>query len=220
MFYFFLNSNSYTSSEKCNSVIKSDSTPHLYHHPSHTHIAMSSPSTPSSIQGGCLCRSVRYTITFPPNHDFSKAVRLNPLPPFPLPSLTHTFTQCTTCQCAQCRAQTGSLVFRVHGVPHTAVDFTSSSTLTTYRASEPCARGFCSNCGSVLFWRDERGDSISMTVGCFDQDALEKYGRLLTEAGVHLYCEREIEGVTDHLRGEKWRFDNQGDEAELIKSEP
>jgi hypothetical protein len=31
-----------------------------------------------SVQGGCLCEAVRYTITFPPDHDFSKSVSTIP----------------------------------------------------------------------------------------------------------------------------------------------
>ena len=57
-----------------------------------------------------------------------------------------------------------------------------------------------------------------MAVGTFDQDVLEKYGRLLTEAKIHFYCDREIEGVTDHLKGKKWRLDNEGKDAELLSS--
>lgn len=39
------------------------------------------PETPTSITGGCLCEALRYKITFPPNHDFAKAVRPQIFPP-------------------------------------------------------------------------------------------------------------------------------------------
>ena len=29
-----------------------------------------------AVQGGCLCEAIRYTITFPPDHDFSKSVSI------------------------------------------------------------------------------------------------------------------------------------------------
>ena len=54
-----------------------------------------------------------------------------------------------------------------------------------------------------------------MLVGCIDQEDLEKYGEVLTTANEHLYCEREIKGVTDHLKGVKYRIDS-GDGGELM----
>jgi hypothetical protein len=37
---------------------------------------MSTDAKPGTIEGGCLCGGVRYKITLPPNHDFSKGVCL------------------------------------------------------------------------------------------------------------------------------------------------
>ncbi|KAL6893250.1 Mss4-like protein [Trichoderma evansii] len=148
-----------------------------------------SSEKPETITGGCLCGSVRYIVTFPPNHNFANST--------------------TTCQCEQCRKQTGSLIFRSHKLPKTAVEFTSKSTLKLYSATPHFERGFCSNCGGYLFWqKDGRGD-ICLTVGCFDQPVLEKYGPLLTLAKRHFYCEREIPGVTDHLQGNRWPEDDE-----------
>ncbi|UNI24340.1 Ribonuclease P [Purpureocillium takamizusanense] len=152
---------------------------------------------PLTIHGGCLCESVRYTIAFPPDHDFTKA--------------------CSTCQCSQCRKQTGSLIFRVQNIPLSALTWDADSTLRRYRASEGRARGFCSACGSFLFWQDESYDSIGMTVGCFDKDALRgAHGRALTYAERHLWCDAEIEGVTDHLPGDRYKFDDEDGEVVLL----
>ncbi|KID89435.1 Ribonucleases P/MRP protein subunit [Metarhizium guizhouense ARSEF 977] len=152
---------------------------------------------PTTISGGCLCEGVRYTITFPADHDFT--------------------AQCSTCQCSQCRKQTGSLIFRAHRVPVSSLRYTSQATLSEYRASPGNARGFCSRCGSLLFWRHEASDRISMCVGCFDQEALREHGRLLTYAERHLFCGAEIDGVTDHLPGSRYKYDDDDEgEGEVV----
>ncbi|KAK1252418.1 hypothetical protein MKX08_003605 [Trichoderma sp. CBMAI-0020] len=149
----------------------------------------SSSEKPETITGGCLCGSVRYTATFPPNHDFADSS--------------------TTCQCEQCRKNTGALIFYSHQLPKSAVDFTSKETLRLYSATPHIERGFCSNCGGLLFWQTDDRDNICLTVGCFDRPVLEKYGPLLTSAKRHLFCAREIAGVTDHLRGNKYPGDDE-----------
>ncbi|KAK4088421.1 ribonuclease P complex subunit Pop1 [Purpureocillium lilacinum] len=193
---------------------------------------MATNDKPQTVHGGCLCEAVRYTINFPPDHDFIKAVRSICLPaclsilPCPLGlsnkdktnSVGHSqpHLQCSTCQCSQCRKQTGSLIFRVQKIPVSALTWDAQSTLGRYRASEGCARGFCSACGSFLFWQNESSGRISMTVGCFDKEDLRRYGKVLTYAERHLWCDAEIEGVTDHLPGDKYKFDDEDGEVVLL----
>ncbi|UKZ74290.1 hypothetical protein TrVFT333_001952 [Trichoderma virens FT-333] len=150
---------------------------------------MSSNDKPATITGGCLCASVRYTVTFPPDHDFENS--------------------CTTCQCEQCRKNTGSLIFRSHKLSKSAVEFTAKSTLKLYSATPHCERGFCSDCGSFLFWQRDNRDYTCLTVGCFDEPVLAKYGPLLTMAKRHLFCGREVPGVTDHLAGARFAADDE-----------
>lgn len=119
--------------------------------------------------------------------------------------LTHK-KQASTCQCSQCRKQTGSLIYRVQKVPRSSLEFTAQSTLKIYKASPPNSRGFCNECGGLIFWSADDGDKISICVGTFDDDVLQKYGRILTYAERHLYCVNDIPGVTDHLPGTKNRF--------------
>ncbi|ATY60900.1 putative glutathione-dependent formaldehyde-activating protein [Cordyceps militaris CM01] len=139
---------------------------------------------PTRVSGGCLCQGVRYTITFPPSHDFLNAT--------------------STCQCSQCRKQTGSLVFRAHKVPRGSVAWTARATLHTYRASPGNARGFCGRCGALLFWAADAEDALSVCVGTLDDDVLREHGRVLTYAERHLFCVNDIQGVTDHLPGKKY----------------
>lgn len=56
-----------------------------------------------------------------------------------------------------------------------------------------------------------------MCVGCFDKDALGEYGRVLTYGERHLFCDAEIEGVTDHLPGDRWKFDNEEGKLVLLE---
>ena len=93
----------------------------------------------------------------------------------------------------------------------------SDSTLKWFSASvERFQRAFCSNCGGFLFWSDKESDHISTSVGCVDKEDLKKYGAALATARTHLWCEDAIPGVTDDLKGDKWRLDCVGDGAELM----
>jgi hypothetical protein len=49
-----------------------------------------------------------------------------------------------------------------------ALEFSHDSTLTWFQSSEKARRGFCKNCGSVLFWDAPHRDTISVTAGCLD----------------------------------------------------
>lgn len=97
---------------------------------------------------------------------------------------------------------------RVHQVPCTALSYTTpAESLSSYSASEGNSRGFCSACGSFLYWRHDKGDKISVCVGTFDRDVLKEWGAVLTKAERHLYCDDEVKGVTDHLEGKRWPGD-------------
>lgn len=96
------------------------------------------------LQGGCLCGAVRYRYAGSP-----KGV--------------------TVCHCAMCR--------RWHGAPGAYVAGGSSGDcaiegeehLRWFRSSEDAERGFCTKCGSRLFWRTTDGTTMEMTAGSVDQ---------------------------------------------------
>ncbi|KAI0547183.1 Mss4-like protein [Xylaria curta] len=156
-------------------------------------MASDSPTKPKYVTGGCLCQSLTYRIDFPENHDFKK----NSL----------------TCQCTQCRKNTGSFFFPSQNVPTSAFRWTSpTDTLGRYHASPEAERGFCTKCGSFLYWRNIAADRIGVTVGTIDplflfgegadgkQVPQEGFGRVLSHAeGGHLWCDNEIQGVTDKM---------------------
>ncbi|MFO1034313.1 MAG: GFA family protein [Hyphomicrobiales bacterium] len=106
-------------------------------------------------KGSCLCGGVSFDITGP----------LRPV---------------VMCHCTQCRKQSG------HVGAFTACDdkdlhFTCKDTLAWYRASDLAGRGFCKNCGSLLFWKGDGKDYISITAG-----SLDKPTGLAVEG--HIYC--------------------------------
>ncbi|CAF3481887.1 hypothetical protein SNK03_004948 [Fusarium graminearum] len=157
---------------------------------------MTSEQYPTAVSGGCLCGCVRYRVTFPSSHDWRRG--------------------CSTCQCSQCRKNGGSLIAWLHKVPISSVAFTSQTTLSRYHATPDAARGFCTNCGSWLFWRSEKSNSMSMSVGTFDQEELKQWGQKLAYSEVHLWSEDAIEGISDHLPGEKWKYHDKGEGIERI----
>jgi hypothetical protein len=71
------------------------------------------------------------------------------------------------CHCTQCRKQSGH-VFVSTDVPRSAVTFHAAETLSWYRSSEKVRRGFCSTCGSPLFWDPIHKDWIGIAMGAFD----------------------------------------------------
>ncbi|MEZ5932471.1 MAG: GFA family protein [Alphaproteobacteria bacterium] len=101
---------------------------------------MSSDRTPKS--GSCLCGAVRYRITGP-------------------------LRQVVGCHCRQCRKQTG------HYMAATCVkmryfEMIEERGLKWYRASDMATRGFCSECGSTLFWKPDDDDRIAIAAGSLD----------------------------------------------------
>jgi hypothetical protein len=105
--------------------------------------------------GGCLCTQVRFRVKGEPS-----AV--------------------VGCHCSQCRRQTG---FYFTGADVALSDLTieGGDIVHWYRSSEEAQRGFCSNCGSVLFWQGEGSSKISILAGAFDEPNSLSFG-------YHIYC--------------------------------
>jgi hypothetical protein len=77
--------------------------------------------------GGCLCGAARYRLTEPPE-EFG------------------------ACHCQMCRRFSGGIELGLQVLPGGVV-WERDDTVTTYRSSDWAERGFCSVCGSSLFWR-------------------------------------------------------------------
>ncbi len=77
------------------------------------------------VTGGCLCGAIRYESREPP----IKGV---------------------ICHCRMCQKSTGSAFMVAVGFPRTTLQFTKGEP-KLYRSSPIKDKGFCSNCGSLLF---------------------------------------------------------------------
>lgn len=50
-----------------------------------------------------------------------------------------------------------------------------------YYVSETARHGFCPNCGSQIFWRNDKNDYLSLTGGCIDDaEGIEFAGHIFT----------------------------------------
>lgn len=92
--------------------------------------------------GGCLCGAVTYEVRG----------ALRPI---------------VACHCRQCRKTSGHYVAATQaGAENITI---RGDGLKWYRSSEIAERGFCSNCGSSLFWRrHDDGGHISIWAGSID----------------------------------------------------
>lgn len=92
-------------------------------------------------RGGCLCGAVTYELRG----------ELRPV---------------IACHCVQCRKTSGHYVAATQLL---AADATiHGATLTWYRSSDTAERGFCSVCGSNLFWREFGSPHLSVWAGGID----------------------------------------------------
>lgn len=72
------------------------------------------------------------------------------------------------CHCEQCRRQSGHYFASVN-VPRASLQVTGAERITWYRSSERVRRGFCSACGSALFWDPPPDrDWTSVAMGALD----------------------------------------------------
>ena len=92
--------------------------------------------------GGCHCGAVRYCIDGP-------------------------LRDVIYCHCSQCRRQSGHY-YAATSCGKDELEITGPEHLTWYRASESARRGFCSICGSALFWQGDGNANISLLAGSLD----------------------------------------------------
>ena len=104
--------------------------------------------------GGCLCGGVRYRLTGP----------LRPV---------------VYCHCGQCRRTSGHFVAAT-AVAKDALEVISGESLEWFRSSDSASRGFCSRCGSSLFWQPRHKEHVSIMAGTLDES-------IGLEAAEHIY---------------------------------
>ena len=102
---------------------------------------MEMPTGPFS--GGCQCGAVRYR---------AEALHDNP----------------HVCYCRMCQKAMGNLFASLVGVMHENLTWTRGQP-ARFRSSEHVDRGFCSACGTPLFYQYLLGKRVSRTIGSFDE---------------------------------------------------
>jgi len=93
--------------------------------------------------GGCLCGAIRFETRGP------------------LRGVVY-------CHCSQCRKQSGHF-YAATNVPDTDIEVRGADSVTWYAASSSAKRGFCKICGSLLFWKHNALDYVSVMAGSFEQ---------------------------------------------------
>jgi hypothetical protein len=105
----------------------------------------------AEMKGGCLCGAVRFT---------AEGVE----------------TDHETCHCGMCRRWAGSSLFAANTE---GVSFEGEESLKVFDSSEWASRGFCSKCGSGLFYYLKPTGRYIMCVGAFDdQSAFRLVGEI------------------------------------------
>ena len=106
------------------------------------------------IHGSCLCGSVRLDI----EGRFERSPE--------------------ACHCTQCRKQTGHFLAAVN-VRRNALTIHGKEHVKWYQSSEKVQRGFCSNCGSTLFWNPtiDGYEWIAVAMGTLDTPSGVRLGR-------------------------------------------
>jgi hypothetical protein len=97
------------------------------------------------MKGSCLCGAVSFEIAGAPEH------------------------KPEACHCSMCRKQTGHFLVAVN-VRRKALTVHGADKVAWYRSSDKVLRGFCSVCGSTLFWQPtmEGYEFTSVALGAFD----------------------------------------------------
>lgn len=96
----------------------------------------------SILRGSCQCGAVKFTVA-------------------------QALIEASVCHCVQCRKQSGHC-FASGNVPKSAVAVEGAEFITWYQASNTVRRGFCSRCGSWLFWEPLLREWTSVALGSID----------------------------------------------------
>lgn len=119
-------------------------------------------------EGGCLCGAVR----------FRTSGRLRGV---------------VYCHCSQCRKQSGH-IYAATDIKDAELEIEGADNLTWFAASDFAKRGFCSICGSALFWKRNGADVTSVMAGVFDQPS-----GLVAEAHIFVADKGDYYEITDGL---------------------
>ena len=121
-----------------------------------------------STTGGCLCGAVRYRVS----GDLRAIIM---------------------CHCTQCRRMTGHFMAAT-AARRTDFHLVEEAGLNWYAASDQARRGFCTRCGSTLFWDGVGRDYISIAAGTLDDSSGLKvaYHIFVAEKGGYYEIEKGV----------------------------
>lgn len=94
------------------------------------------------LRGSCLCGAVRFEV----DSDLKAP---------------------DACHCHACRKTTGHYLVSTD-VPRDRLTVHGAEQVSWYQSSEKIRRGFCSRCGSTLFWDPTHRDWTSIAMGAFE----------------------------------------------------
>ncbi len=117
-----------------------------------------STATGTRMRGQCLCSAVEFEVD--------------------VPERTYSI-----CHCGLCRRWSGGPLMSVH-CPEPRTEWLNDEGLTWYQGTPWAQRGFCSNCGSSLFWRLAQEPEGMLIVSV---DALEDDGDFTLDR--HIYSD-------------------------------
>lgn len=128
--------------------------------------------------GSCLCGAVKYEVTGP-------------------------LRNVVACHCEQCRKQTGTYMSAT-AAQDGDLKIIEGRGLKWYQSSPNAKRGFCGECGSVLFWKGAGRDYTAIAAGSLDgPTGLRLEGHIFCESAGDYY---EIAGG-DYRRA-RWMKDS------------
>lgn len=105
---------------------------------------MPEPDLPeTALTGGCQCGAVRFRATLPPS-------------------------DVSYCHCRMCQRAVGNLFATLAMFARDRVRWTKGEP-AVFASSSAAERGFCSRCGTPLFFRYKASPDIELTVGSFDR---------------------------------------------------
>ena len=106
--------------------------------------------------GSCLCGAVAYEILGPMKNSLA-------------------------CHCSQCRKQTGSYWIS-SSLDDSHLKITKTDGLKWFSSSANAKRGFCKECGSNLFWKENGSVTTSVCLGGIDGKSDVKFNG-------HIFCD-------------------------------
>ena len=118
--------------------------------------------------GSCLCGAVRFRTKGP-------------------------LREVVACHCSQCAKTSGNFA-TMTSTAAASVTLLSDETLRWFHSSDTVNRGFCSRCGSNLFWKDTGSADLYITAGTIDKPVGVKIAE-----HIHVAAKSDYYDITDGL---------------------